>query len=67
MKKKKVADHLGIEGDEGSTMLEDVVAPACATLIAHGEFGQGFAQDGNVALPGVLRSGTGTPLGQGLS
>lgn len=25
LKKKRIADHLGIEGDEGSTMLEDVV------------------------------------------
>lgn len=67
MKKKKVADHLGIEGDEGSTMLEDIVAPARATLIAHGELGQGYAQDGHVALPGVLRSGAETPSEQGLS
>lgn len=56
---------MGIEGDEGSTMLEDMVAPARATLIAHGELGQGFAEDGHVALPGVLRSTTGTPaIGQ---
>ncbi|VDM74969.1 unnamed protein product [Strongylus vulgaris] len=32
VKKKAMRDHLGIEGDEGSTMLEDVVAPAKATL-----------------------------------
>lgn len=25
---KKAKDHLGIEGDEGSTMVEDSVAPA---------------------------------------
>ena len=33
LKKKRTRDHLGIEGDEGSTMLEDVVAPAKATLV----------------------------------
>uniref|UniRef100_A0A0N5BME0 FERM domain-containing protein n=1 Tax=Strongyloides papillosus TaxID=174720 RepID=A0A0N5BME0_STREA len=57
IKKRKLKDHLGIEGDEGSTMLEDRVAPAKATLIAHGEINtQGMpVQDGRVALPGVLR------------
>ena len=65
LKKKKMADHLGIEGDEGSTMLEDNVAPAKATLIAHGEINRSmYAQDGHVALPGVLRSAAGTPGSQ---
>ena len=56
-----MGDHLGIEGDEGSTMLEDVVSPAKATLMSHGQISHGYAQEGNVALPGVLRSG-GMPL-----
>ncbi|KAL6731024.1 hypothetical protein Aduo_001938 [Ancylostoma duodenale] len=57
VKKKAMRDHLGIEGDEGSTMLEDVVAPAKATLVAHGQIGAGqHAQDGHVALRGVLRT-----------
>uniref|UniRef100_A0AC35TN27 FERM domain-containing protein n=1 Tax=Rhabditophanes sp. KR3021 TaxID=114890 RepID=A0AC35TN27_9BILA len=58
IKKQKMKDHLGIEGDEGSTMLEDRVAPARATLIAHGMInGQGMpVEDGRVALPGVYRS-----------
>jgi talin len=59
LKKKRTKDHMGIEGDEGSTMLEDVVAPARATLVAHGQIGPGFAQEGNVVLPGVLRSAGG--------
>jgi talin len=63
LKKKKMADHLGIEGDEGSTMLEDVVAPARATLIASGQINASHAHDGHVALPGVLRSTSGTPSG----
>ncbi|KAI6216966.1 BMA-TLN-1, isoform b [Aphelenchoides fujianensis] len=63
LKKKKMADHLGIEGDEGSTMLEDIVAPARATLIGTGQINASHAQDGHVALPGVLRSTSGTPSG----
>ena len=27
MKKRNAADHIGIEGDDGSAMLEDTVAP----------------------------------------
>lgn len=65
LKKKKMIDHHGIEGDEGSTMLEENVAPAKATLIAHGEINKSsYAQDGHVALPGVLRSTAGTPGSQ---
>uniref|UniRef100_A0A1I7YK54 FERM domain-containing protein n=1 Tax=Steinernema glaseri TaxID=37863 RepID=A0A1I7YK54_9BILA len=56
IRKKRTRDHLGIEGDEGSTMLEDVVAPAKATLVAHGQITRGYAEDGHVALPGVLRT-----------
>jgi talin len=65
LKKKKMIDHHGIEGDEGSTMLEENVAPAKATLIAHGEINKSsYAQDGHVAIPGVLRSTAGTPGSQ---
>ena len=45
-------------------MLEDVVAPARATLVAHGQIGEGFAVEGNVALPGVLRTPGGPGAGQ---
>ncbi|KAK6041109.1 hypothetical protein COOONC_21384, partial [Cooperia oncophora] len=66
VKKKAMKDHLGIEGDEGSTMLEDVVAPAKATLVAHGQIGAGqYAQDGHVALRGVLRTPQQQPHGYG--
>ncbi|KAK6027055.1 hypothetical protein OSTOST_06926 [Ostertagia ostertagi] len=58
VKKKAMKDHLGIEGDEGSTMLEDVVA--------HGQIGAGqYAQDGHVALRGVLRTPQQQPHGYG--
>ena len=41
----------------GSTMLEDVVAPARATLVAHGQIGTGqHATDAAVAVKGVLRT-----------
>ncbi|PAV71893.1 hypothetical protein WR25_14265 [Diploscapter pachys] len=57
LKKKRTKDHQGIEGDEGSTMLEDVVAPARATLVAHGQIGTGqHATDAAVAVKGVLRT-----------
>lgn len=64
LKKKRTRDHLGIEGDEGSTMLEDVVAPARATLVAHGQIGEGFAVEGSVAIPGVLRTPGSPAAGQ---
>lgn len=68
LKKKLTRDHLGIEGDEGSTMLEDVVAPAKATLVSHGQIGASqFADDGHVALPGVLRSTTSLHNGFGIN
>uniref|UniRef100_A0A1I7WUE8 LAGLIDADG_2 domain-containing protein n=1 Tax=Heterorhabditis bacteriophora TaxID=37862 RepID=A0A1I7WUE8_HETBA len=65
MKKKRMKDHLGIEGDEGSTMLEDIVAPAKATLVKFLIFNIFIlnlviflfqAQDINIALRGVLRT-----------
>ncbi|CAI2321160.1 unnamed protein product [Caenorhabditis sp. 36 PRJEB53466] len=57
LKKRETRDHRGIEGDEGSTMLEDMVAPAKATLVAHGQIGGGqHATDGLVAVRGVLRT-----------
>uniref|UniRef100_A0A915Q6F4 FERM domain-containing protein n=1 Tax=Setaria digitata TaxID=48799 RepID=A0A915Q6F4_9BILA len=64
LRKKRTRDHVGIEGDEGSTMLEDVVAPARATLVAHGQIGEGFAHEGSVAIPGVLRTPGGLMPGQ---
>ncbi|CAI5437479.1 unnamed protein product [Caenorhabditis angaria] len=58
LKKKRTRDHQGIEGDEGSTMLEDMVAPAKATLVAHGQIGSNGQNvtDGSVAVKGVLRT-----------
>jgi len=57
LKKKKAKDHLGIEGDEESTMYEDSVSPAKATIIQHQSSKLGVANTGSVALPAVLRAG----------
>lgn len=59
MKKKRIADSTGLEGDEGATMLEDVVAPARATIVATSQISQLYPQDERI--PGLLRSTTGTP------
>lgn len=57
LKKKKAKDHFGIEGDEGSTMLEDSVSPAKATILQHQSSKIGRASTGSVALPVVMRAG----------
>ncbi|XP_064644929.1 talin-1-like isoform X17 [Lineus longissimus] len=57
LKKKKAKDHFGIEGDEESTMLEDSVSPAKATIIQHQSSNAGQAQTGSVAMPAILRAG----------
>ncbi|GAB6032133.1 hypothetical protein CHUAL_010792 [Chamberlinius hualienensis] len=57
LKKKKAKDHFGIEGDEGSTMLEDSVSPAKATILQHQNSRVGRASTGSVAMPVVLRIG----------
>uniref|UniRef100_A0A646QFM5 Talin1 n=1 Tax=Hemiscolopendra marginata TaxID=943146 RepID=A0A646QFM5_9MYRI len=56
LKKKKAKDHFGIEGDEGSTMLEDSVSPAKATILQHQSSKVGHISTGNVALPVVMRA-----------
>ncbi|RWS31093.1 talin-1-like protein [Leptotrombidium deliense] len=59
LKRKKAKDHFGIEGDEGSTMVEDSVSPYKATILQH-QTAQKPAQAniGNIALPAVMRAGT---------
>uniref|UniRef100_A0A183BVZ7 FERM domain-containing protein n=1 Tax=Globodera pallida TaxID=36090 RepID=A0A183BVZ7_GLOPA len=63
LKKKRIVDSGGIEGDEGATMVEDIVAPAKATLMAHSDLAAAYpAQEGY--LPhGTLRPSTETPAG----
>lgn len=46
-------------------MLEDVVAPAKATLMSHGTLTPGFAEEGSIAMPGILRPGVNGELPYG--
>uniref|UniRef100_A0A5S6Q7X7 FERM domain-containing protein n=1 Tax=Trichuris muris TaxID=70415 RepID=A0A5S6Q7X7_TRIMR len=67
LRKKRAKDHFGIEGDEGSTMLEDVVTPAKATLMSHGLVKEAYGLEGNIAVPAIIRSGVNgeIPFGTG--
>lgn len=62
---KKAKDHLGIDGDEGSTMVEDSVSPAKATFLQHTPAAKpSLPATANVALPAVVRPGAkGAQLG----
>ncbi|OXU28323.1 hypothetical protein TSAR_002155 [Trichomalopsis sarcophagae] len=59
LKKQKAKDHFGIEGDEGSTMVEDSVSPLKATIMQHetGNVGKGSMESVSVAIPAIMRSG----------
>nr|CAD2148494.1 unnamed protein product [Meloidogyne enterolobii] len=61
LKKKRIVDHTGIEGDEGATMVEDIVAPARATLLAHSEPTPIMAQEPGGTMYGIYRPEAGTP------
>lgn len=59
LKRKKAKDHFGIDGDEGSAMMEDSVSPSKATIMQHqpdSKPSKPIIED--VALPGVIRTGT---------
>ncbi|XP_076679087.1 talin_middle and talin-RS domain-containing protein rhea isoform X2 [Andrena cerasifolii] len=59
LKKLKAKDHFGIEGDEGSTMVEDSVSPLKATIMQHetSNVGKGNVEAVSVAIPAVMRVG----------
>ncbi|XP_076285547.1 talin_middle and talin-RS domain-containing protein rhea isoform X2 [Lasioglossum baleicum] len=61
LKKQKAKDHFGIEGDEGSTMVEDSVSPLKATFMQHAtsNVGKGNVEAVSVAIPAVMRVGDG--------
>ncbi|XP_064472172.1 talin-2-like isoform X2 [Ornithodoros turicata] len=65
LKKKKAKDHFGIDGDEGSTMVEDSVSPAKATIWQHTPAAKpSLPNTESVALPAVIRPGaTGPQVG----
>ncbi|XP_068208058.1 talin-2-like [Palaemon carinicauda] len=57
MKRQKKLDHIGIEGDDGASMVEDTVAPSKASTIQYS--GSNLKQTNNefIALPGILAPG----------
>ncbi|XP_044265750.1 talin-2 isoform X5 [Tribolium madens] len=58
LKKKQAKDHYGIEGDEGSTMFEESVAPHKATILQHELSKVGKLNTESLAKPAVMRAGT---------
>ncbi|KAJ8935035.1 hypothetical protein NQ314_013060 [Rhamnusium bicolor] len=57
LKKKQAKDHFGIEGDEGSTMFEESVAPHKATILQHESSKIGKINTESLAKPAVIRAG----------
>ncbi|XP_065332613.1 talin-2 isoform X2 [Cloeon dipterum] len=57
LKKKQAKDHFGIEGDEGSTMVEDSVSPNKATILQHETSKVGKANTASLAKPAIMRAG----------
>ncbi|KDR19212.1 Talin-1 [Zootermopsis nevadensis] len=57
LKKKKSKDHFGIEGDEGSTMVEDSVSPLKATILQHETSKIGRVNTESLAKPAIMRAG----------
>ncbi|XP_037881359.1 talin-2 isoform X3 [Glossina fuscipes] len=55
MKKKQTKDHFGIEGDEGSTMVEESVAPSKATFLQHETNKIGKINTESLAHPGLMQ------------
>ncbi|KAJ8983101.1 hypothetical protein NQ317_001844 [Molorchus minor] len=56
LKKKQAKDHFGIEGDEGSTMFEESVAPHKATILQHESSKVGKISTESLAKPAVIRA-----------
>ncbi|XP_073841689.1 talin_middle and talin-RS domain-containing protein rhea isoform X2 [Musca autumnalis] len=59
LKKKQTKDHFGIEGDEGSTMVEESVAPFKATFLQHETNKIGKINTESLAHPGMMRADDG--------
>ncbi|KAJ8958588.1 hypothetical protein NQ318_016309 [Aromia moschata] len=56
LKKKQAKDHFGIEGDEGSTMFEESVAPHKATILQHESSKIGKMSTESLAKPAIIRA-----------
>jgi talin len=67
LKKKQAKDHFGIEGDEGSTMIEETVSPSKASIFQHESNRVGKVNTESVAKPAIMRAGTDgvKPYGRG--
>ncbi|XP_067871349.1 talin-2 isoform X2 [Heterodontus francisci] len=61
LKKKQSKDRFGLEGDEESTMLEESVSPKKSTILQQQFNKTGKIEHASVALPAVMRPGTGGP------
>ncbi|XP_044314006.1 talin-2 isoform X2 [Drosophila rhopaloa] len=55
LKKKQTKDHFGIEGDEGSTMVEESVTPSTATFLQHETNQMEQIKVDSLAHPGIMR------------
>ncbi|CRL03205.1 CLUMA_CG016230, isoform B [Clunio marinus] len=60
LKKKKSKDHFGIEGDEGSTMVEESVAPFKASIIQQEITKVGKVNEESVYKPVLIRGTDGS-------
>ncbi|CAG9813617.1 unnamed protein product [Phaedon cochleariae] len=66
-KKKQSKDHFGIEGDEGSTMFEESVAPHKATILQHESNKIGRMSTDSLSKPVVMRVADGEkPFSMGI-
>ena len=62
LRRKKAKDHFGIEGDEGSTMVEDSISPSKATILQHQPAHKASHPTiQGIALPAIMRAGTKEP------
>ncbi|XP_067829406.1 talin-2 [Heptranchias perlo] len=61
LKKKQSKDRFGLEGDEESTMLEESVSPKKSTILQQQFNKTGKVEHASVAMPVVIRPGTGGP------
>lgn len=58
LKKKQAKDHFGIEGDEGSTMIEETISPSKASILQHENNKVAKINTESVAKPAIMRAGT---------
>lgn len=66
LKRKKAKDHFGIEGDEGSTMVEDSVSPYKATILQHQTAQKTkMPEMASVAIPAIVKTVEPQPIEKG--